>query len=120
MILAVELIIALLFGFVLGRIYEIRKQLVLAQQLRNRQHTIERRLCDRGTQRSQKPDRKPSIFSARPNKEVSAAPASALPFRSSPTAFAGRLRGSQQSHIGGSSPQHQDNDGIAQQPMDQG
>jgi len=118
--LFIELAGTLLLGFVLGRLYEIRQQFVLAQELHNRQHPVERRLAHRGRQRSQTAERK-QLFSGRPNKEVSA-PASALPFRSSPAVLAGRSRGSQHpwAHVGGSSPQHHDNDGIAQQPMDQG
>ena len=119
MILTVELIIALLLGFALGRIYEIRQQLVMAQQLGKWQHPVERRLANRDTQPSQTPARK-HLLSGRPSKEVSAAPSSALPFRIGPAAFAGIFRGSQQTHMGGSSPQRQDNDGVAQQPMDQG
>jgi len=121
MVLFIELVVTLLLGFVLGRLYEIRQQLVLSQGLHNRQHPVERRLAHRGTQRSQAVERK-QLFSGRSHKEVSAAPASALPFRSSPAVLAGRSRGSQHpwAHVGGSSPQHHDNDGIAQQPMDQG
>lgn len=122
MMLFAELIGTLLLGFVLGRIYEIRQQLVLAQERRtNRQHPVERRLPSRGPQRSQTTAPK-HLLSGRPKKEVSAAPASALPFRSSPAVLAGRSRGSQHiwAHVGGSSPQHQDNDGVAQQPMGQG
>jgi hypothetical protein len=66
----------------------------LAQELHNRQHPVERRLAHRGTQRSQAAERK-QLFSGRPNKEVSAATASALPFRSNPAVLAERSRGSQ-------------------------
>jgi hypothetical protein len=117
--LFIELLGTLLLGFVLGRIYEIRQQLVSAQGLRNRKHPVERRLAHRRIQRSQADERE----QLRPNKEVSAGPASALPFRSSPAVLAGgRLRDPQQpwAHVGGSSPQHHDNDAVAQQPMDQG
>ena len=119
MMLFIELVGTLLLGFVLGRLYEIRQQLVLAQELRNRQRSVERRLAHRGTQRSQTAERN-QLFSDRPNKEVSAAAASGLPFRSSPAVLAGRSRGSRWVHAGGSSPQHHDNDGVAQQPLDQG
>lgn len=108
MLLVIELITVLLFGFVLGRIWQIRQQLVLAEHHRKSQHAVERRFANQSAERSQTIDRKPSVSSHRPNKEVPAAPASALRFRSSPAAFAGRFRALHQSlhHVGGSALQH--------------
>lgn len=96
MMLALELIITLLLGFVLGRIWEIRQRLVLAEHQRQRQHSIGRPVLNKVAERSQTTDRNPSVLSDRHNKELPAASASALPFRSGPAAFAGRLRASHQ------------------------
>lgn len=96
MMLVLELITTLLLGFVLGRIWEIRQRLVLAERRRQRQHSVGRRVVHQGAERSQTTDRAPSVPSDRHNKELSAASASALPFRSGPAAFAGRLRASHQ------------------------
>jgi hypothetical protein len=104
MVMLVGMLTTLLLGFVLGRIWQIRQQLVLTEHQRTRQHSVERRVANQGAERSQTIDRKPLVSSHRPNEEVPAAPASALHFRSSPAAFAGRFRALHQSlqHVGGS------------------
>lgn len=108
MILAVELISALLLGFVLGRIWQIRQQLLLAEPGRKRQHPLERRVVHQGVGRSQTTDRSPSMPSDRQNEELAAAPASPLHFRTSPAVFAGRFRALHNSlhYVGGSAFQH--------------
>jgi hypothetical protein len=98
MMLVLELITTFLLGFLLGRVWEIRQRLVLAEHRhrRQRRHSVGRRVVNRGAERSQTTDSNPSVPSDRHNKELSAASASALPFRSGPAAFAGRLRASHQ------------------------
>jgi hypothetical protein len=90
MMLVLELMTTLLLGFVLGRIWEIRQRLILAEYQRQLQRSAGRRVGNQGTERSQTTGRNPSI-PAHHHKEVSAAPASALHFRSGPAAFAARL-----------------------------
>jgi hypothetical protein len=71
---------------VLGRIWEIRQRLMLAED--RRQHSVGRRVAHQGAEELQMTHPNPPIPS---DKEVSAAPASASHFRSGPEAFAARL-----------------------------
>ena len=92
MMLVFELTTTLLVGFLLGRIWEIRQRLVLAERLRQRQSSVKRPVISQNAERSQPAGRNPSVPSDRHDKELTVASASALPFRSGPAAFAGRFR----------------------------
>jgi hypothetical protein len=97
MLFAIELITVLLLGFVLGRIWQIRKGLILTEDVR-------RRLDESSVARNERPqaDRSYSTLSDHRYK-VPAAPAPALHLRNSPSTFAGRFRALHQSlqHAGG-------------------
>jgi hypothetical protein len=98
MIFAIELITVLLLGFVLGRIWQIRQGLILAEDVR-------RRLDESSVASNERPraDCNYAALSGHRNK-APAAPAPALHLRNSPAAFAGRFRALHQSlqHAGGS------------------
>jgi hypothetical protein len=102
MLLAVELITTLVLGFLLGRIWQIRRQILLAENVSKRRRPIASGVA--GKDRSQPTDCKPSMLLDRSKKELRPAPAAALHFRSSPAVFAGGFRASHQSlrHVDGS------------------
>jgi len=88
MVLAIELIITLLLGFVLGRIWQIRQQILLAEYVDRRHHPFESAMADQGSARSQAA--KPSLSDDR-NNNLPVVPVSAVRLRGGTAPIAGRF-----------------------------
>jgi hypothetical protein len=93
MMLLLELAVTLLLGFVLGRVWQIRQQLLLDESVR-------RRLDESGATSKERPhaiDSKSSVLSDRRNNSFPVAPTSTLHFQANAAAYAGRFHALHQS-----------------------
>lgn len=102
MLLAFELITTLLLGFVLGRIWQIRQQILLAEHVDNRRRPVESGIMGQGSERSQATDYKSLMASDRQNNARPISPASAVRLSGRPAASPGRFHALHQSlhHVG--------------------
>jgi hypothetical protein len=92
MLLAVELITMLVLGFVLGRIWQIRQELLLAEHVVKRRLPDENEIESQGSERSQTTGRNSSMPSDRQTESLPVAPVSARLLRGSPMASRGRFQ----------------------------
>jgi hypothetical protein len=104
MVMLVGMITTLLLGFLLGRIWQIRQEILLAEQVHKRQHAAEWSVAIEASRQSPATDSKPSVLSDRRNAGLLRAPVPAVRFRGGSIASPGRFRALHQSlqHVGGS------------------
>jgi hypothetical protein len=104
MVLGIGLLTALLFGFVLGRIWQIRQQIIWVEGVDKRRspYTVK---SDRTSGRSQLIDSEASASRSNTNNGLAVAPEPIVRLRGGPAPFTGRFQGLHQSlhHAGASS-----------------